>query len=119
MRTWVLGLVATLAGCSSGFEDVSARAGCGDVWEAVCDRYYQCYRPDEIAEIGLPPTAAQCADMLTDQNCANFTDTACGDGTRYHPSELLACTDAIRGVDCPLVSEAPGSVPTCNALCGD
>ena len=63
MRTWVvLGLAAALGGaaCSSGFDGVSAKDGCGDIWASVCTRYYECYRADEIAEIGLPPTAAGC-----------------------------------------------------------
>jgi hypothetical protein len=119
MRTWVLPLAAMLAGCSSGFDDVSARQGCADIWESVCTRYYACYRPDQIAEIGLPPTAAGCTDQLVDQNCGEFTDTACGDGTLYHPAEVYPCTQAILAVDCALVADAPGSVTTCNAVCGN
>ena len=121
MRRWLL-LVATaasVAGCGGGFDGVSAREGCEDIWTSVCTRYYECYRPDEIAEIGLPPTAAGCAEMLVDDNCGSFTDTACGDGSRYHPSEVLPCTNAILALECPLIADAPTSVPSCDPVCAD
>lgn len=107
------------AACSSGFDGVSARDGCADIETAICDRYYVCYRPDQIADLGLPPTAAECARQLTMTDCAAFTDTACGDGTLYHPAEVFGCTQAIDTVDCALVPQAPGSVTACAAVCGN
>jgi hypothetical protein len=116
--TLVAACLAGLAGCGSGFDGVSARQGCADIWESVCDRYYECYRPDEIAENGLPPTAAECATQLTAAECGEFTDTACPGGLRYHPAAVYDCTQAILVADCSLIATAPDSVTTCNSVCG-
>jgi hypothetical protein len=112
-------LIGPATACSSGFDGVSARDGCADIETAICDRYYVCYRPDQIADLGLPPTPEGCAQQLTASECAGFTDTACGDGTIYHPAAVYDCTQAIDVVDCGLVAQAPASVTACAAVCGN
>lgn len=119
VRALAIACLASLAGClgSGGVEAFSAKDSCYDVWTSVCTRYYQCYSPADIAEVGLPPTVEGCGQQLGNQNCAGWGGDSCANGLVFHPAAVAACRTEIESLACEAIADAPDTAPMCAAVC--
>lgn len=113
----VLLLLSTLA-CSSEPAATPAET-CRQIASAWCDRYYECFSPEQIDQVGLPLTAADCArDRELAARCDEITDAnACAAGLDFDPSAVGACVDGIRGSGCSQLDDDDAIGQLCEPLC--
>lgn len=130
-------LVAVLAalpsgGCGDGSGDDDAetvdpdlaiepvsRVGelCVERVDTVCERFYDCLRPSDIAGANLPPTLKEC--KLRERGyaqCATITEEeACGEGYTFNEETALACIESHRNTSC--MDPGAGDFDLCNSVC--
>jgi hypothetical protein len=119
MKGFVLtcALAAAVSGCGGDIGGFSARDSCFDIWGSVCTRYYACYSPQDIAEAGLPPTVEGCRVQLGNNDCGDWSSNSCMGGLVFHPPAVPDCQAEIEGLSCDLIADAPGTAPSCTAVC--
>jgi hypothetical protein len=117
LRLGLCAIAAALAGCGGEIGGYSAREGCLEVWASVCARYYVCFSPGQLEEGGLPPTEAECAVQLGNQNCSEWTADNCNDGLIYHPPAVPDCQAEIEALGCDVVEGGPSAAPACALVC--
>jgi len=121
MRLAILAsIVFGLAACGG---DPSPKEACNDLSAALCDRFYACLTPQEIAAAQLPPTEAGCVTMYQTQfGCsAQTTENTCDGNEKYHGNYADDCTDQVRGLDCSQVRDPNfdfnAGAPACDKVC--
>lgn len=105
-------------GCG-GSDRLSPSDECRQTTVALCERYYACYTPDEIAAKGLPATQDDCVAMMeSDAGCAQETEasTCTGNGT-YHDDQARLCVQQISGLACTELQELNTAAPACAQIC--
>lgn len=129
VRRMIVGLVAWvgvtgLVGCGGGGDaGISPRAACEDAQANLCERFYACYTPAEIAAIGFPSSEAACVTMLQSASgCEKQTAAnACVGNEKFHPDQANLCVDQITGLACSQVRDPDlvleRAAPACGKVC--
>jgi hypothetical protein len=115
--------VAT-AGCGgSGAGGITPRVACEDAQANLCERFYACYTPAELASIGFPSNEAACVTKFqSDEGCAaQTTENICTGNERYHADQANTCVDQIAGLACSQVRQPQldliAAAPACGKMC--
>jgi hypothetical protein len=113
--------LASVTACPAA--QLSPRQACEDTSAALCERYYACLRPDELAGKGLPPTEAACVALVQAQRgCTAMTwENVCMGNAEYNPSQAATCGDQITGLECSQLRnpffDADTEAPACGRVC--
>ena len=120
-------LVATMmvTGCGGDGDGngLSVQAACDGLAETLCERFYACLTPAEIAAIGYPPTEAGCVtERKTEYGCADVTEeNTCDPNETYHGAKASTCLDQFGSLECSQIRQ-PGfdfetAAPACGEIC--
>ena len=112
-----------LAGCGGGGDGATPRVACEDIEANVCERFYACFTPGELAAANFPADEAACvSQMQASKGCANQTTAnACVGNQRYHPDQASTCANQISGLTCgqirDLSADLNAAAPACDKIC--
>jgi hypothetical protein len=112
-----------LAGCGGGGASATPRVACEDIEANVCERFYACFTPGELAAANFPPDEAACvSQMQASKGCANQTTAnACVGNQHYHPDQASTCANQISGLTCGQIrdqsADLNAAAPACNKIC--
>jgi hypothetical protein len=119
--TVVLGVLS--AGCPGGDDGLTPSAACKEAQQNLCERFYTCYTPAELASIGFPSSEAACVTKrVADEGCDNETvANTCVGNERYHPDQAERCVEQVTGLACSQIRDPDlvleTAAPACGAVC--
>jgi len=111
------------AGCGGGGDSASPRAACEEIEANLCERFYACFTPTELATANFPADEAACvSQMQAAKGCANqTTSNACVGNQHYHPGQAAACANQVSGLTCGQIRDQSANLdaaaPACNKIC--
>ena len=112
-------LLIALSGCPK--DEIAPRQACEDTAAAVCERFYACLSPTELASKGFPSTEAACVVKVEAQEgcAAQTTANVCDGNERYHGDKAEACADQIEGMSCSQLRAGQTKIaaPACGEVC--
>jgi hypothetical protein len=112
-----------VVGCGGSGSGISPRQACEDSQANLCERFYACYTPAELATLGFPSNEAACVSQLqASEGCANQTaSNTCTGNERYHADQANECVDQITGLACSQVRDPNlnlnTAAPACAKVC--
>lgn len=110
------------AGCPAS-DGETPRAACEDLFAALCERFYACLTPAELAAANLPTTEAACeTQMQAAEGCSNQTTAnVCTGNERYHPDQASECVTQVSGLTCGQLRDQgqnlDANAPACGKVC--
>ena len=117
----MLGAVAT--GCGGSSDGASPRVACEEIEANICERFYACFTPAELAAANFPADEAACvSQMQAMKGCANQTTAnACVGNQHYHPDQAATCANQVAGLTCGQIRDQTSSLdaaaPACGKIC--
>jgi hypothetical protein len=121
-----LALVLFCAACSveggeseSGGESPSET--CTRVSAVICQKFFECYTPEERAAAMLPATEEECQGQIEgDLECTTQrADNQCAEGETYDPARAADCVVEYEALSCDTVREGitDDVTPSCAEVC--
>jgi hypothetical protein len=102
---------------------VSPRQACEDTAAAICERYYTCFTPAELAAAHYPSTEAGCVTAIEQkEGCEAMTrDNVCTGNAEYDGAEAAKCSDQVVGLECSQIRDpfldVKTEAPACSKVC--
>lgn len=119
----LLAALLLAAACASQVagEESSPAADCEALAEVVCEKYFECFSPEERAAAGVPASPESCVDSTrADFACAGQTaETACPAGGTYDPAAAADCLAENAALTCDAIRTdlEESHTPSCAAVC--
>lgn len=111
-----------VAGCGGG-DSATPRVACEDIEANICERFYACFTPGELAAGNFPADEAACvSQMQAAKGCANQTTAnACTGNEHYHPDQAGTCANQVSGLTCGQIRDVSADLnaaaPACGKIC--